>query len=312
MKIYTRIVMDSMTGNVEEADFFEYEGQIAELKDSPSPPPPPDYAGAAVAQGAANKDAAIAGAQLSNPNITNPYGQQRVTYQIDPTTGNPVPYVDQSLSPIGQQRFNQNLRIDQGLGDVAERGLGYVQNALNNPFDQSSLPARTVNAGQTGQDAIMARLEPQMQRRTDALENKLINQGLRRGSEAFDNAMLDQGMIDNDLLTQAALQGISLGDQARSKAIQEESFFRNEPLNMLNAVRSASPVGMPQFQNYTGQNVAPAPVFQGAMAQGQANQNAYNAQQAGDAMFMQGLMGLGGGLMSGAGAAGGFGRLFRF
>lgn len=49
-------------------------------KDSPSPPPAPDYAGAAKAQGQANLDAARATAKLNNPNIINPYGTQTVTY----------------------------------------------------------------------------------------------------------------------------------------------------------------------------------------------------------------------------------------
>lgn len=262
-------------------------------KDSPSPPPPPDYAGAATAQGAANKDAAIATAQVSNPNITNPYGTQTVTYQNDPVTGNPVPYVNQQLSASGQQRFDQSNRIDTGLGNVAEQGLEYVQGALDNPFDQSGLPTRSVNAGQTGQDAIMARLQPQMERRGNALENKLVNQGLVRGSEAFNAAMDENNRADNDLYSQAALQGITLGDQARNSAIQEESFFRNEPLNMLNAVRSSSQVGMPQFQNYSGANVAPAPIMQGAIAQGQADQNAFNAQQGGNSAFNSGLMQIG-------------------
>lgn len=275
---------------------------------SSSPPPPPDYAGAAREQGQANKDAAIATSQLSNPNITNPYGTQTVTYQNDPVTGNPVPYINQALSSSGQQRFDQSNRIDTGLGNVAEQGLRYVQGALNSPFNQSLLPQRTVNAGQTGQDAILARLQPQMDRRKDGLENKLVNQGLLRGSEAFNTAMLENNQADNDLYSQAALQGISLGDQARSKAIQEESFFRNEPLNMLNAVRSASPIGMPQFQNFTGSNVAAAPIMQGAIAQGNAAQNAYNASAAQDAQFMQGLMSLGGSVMGSPWA----GKMFGF
>lgn len=241
-----------------------------------------------MAQGAANVDAARATAKLSNPNIINPYGQQTVSYDGD------QPTVTQQLSPIGQQRFDQNLRIDTGLGNVAEQGLGYVQGTLNKPFDQSMLPQRTVNAGQTGQDAIMARLEPQMERRTNALENKLVNQGLVRGSEAFTNAMTDQGMIDNDLYTQAALQGIQLGDQARNSAIQEQEFFRTEPLNILNAVRSASPVGMPQFQGYTGATVAPAPIFAGVQAAGQNAMQGYNTGAMQDAMFTQGLMSMGG------------------
>lgn len=258
-----------------------------------SAPPAPDYAGAATAQGAANKDAAIATAQLSNPNVTNPYGSQTVSYRNDPVTGNPVPYVNQSLSEVGQQRFDQNNRIDTGLGNIAEQGLGYVKNQLDSPFDQSVLPERTLNAGQTGQDAIMSRLQPNLERQREQLRTQLYGQGVREGSEAFNNAMSDQNQRENDLLTNASLQGIQLGDQARNSAIQEQSFFRNEPLNMLNAVRSASPVNVPQFQGYNGANVAPAPIFGATQAQGANDMQRYGINQAGDNAMMQGLFSLG-------------------
>lgn len=43
---------------------------------SSSAPESPDYAASAAAQGAANKDAAIASSRLNNPNVINPYGTQ--------------------------------------------------------------------------------------------------------------------------------------------------------------------------------------------------------------------------------------------
>lgn len=45
-------------------------------KSSAKPPPAPDYAGAAAAQGAANKETAIASSRLNNPNVVSPYGTQ--------------------------------------------------------------------------------------------------------------------------------------------------------------------------------------------------------------------------------------------
>ncbi len=45
-------------------------------KSSASPPPAPDYEGAAAAQGAANKETAIASSRLNNPNVVSPYGTQ--------------------------------------------------------------------------------------------------------------------------------------------------------------------------------------------------------------------------------------------
>ena len=49
----------------------------------PKAPASPDYAGAAKAQGVANIDAARTTAQLSNPNMITPYGNQTVSYQGD-------------------------------------------------------------------------------------------------------------------------------------------------------------------------------------------------------------------------------------
>lgn len=47
---------------------------------APSPPPAPDYAGAAQQQGQANIDAARTQGRLNNPNVFTPYGSQTVTY----------------------------------------------------------------------------------------------------------------------------------------------------------------------------------------------------------------------------------------
>jgi hypothetical protein len=43
---------------------------------------------------------------------------------------------------------------------------------------------------------------------------------------------------------------------------------------------SSSQIQNPQFQQYTGANVAAAPVFQGAQAQAQAAQDVYGQQMA--------------------------------
>ena len=45
-----------------------------------SPPPAPDYIGAAKAQGAANVDAAKVEGKINNPNVVNPYGTQTVQW----------------------------------------------------------------------------------------------------------------------------------------------------------------------------------------------------------------------------------------
>lgn len=49
-------------------------------KDSPSPPPAPNYTGVAQAQGIANENTARLQGRMNNPNIITPYGTQTVTW----------------------------------------------------------------------------------------------------------------------------------------------------------------------------------------------------------------------------------------
>jgi hypothetical protein len=68
---------------------------------------------------------------------------------------------------------------------------------------------------------------------------------------------------------------------------------RRLPLEELNALRTGAMPSLPQFQNYQGSTVAPAPVFGAAQAQYWAQSDAYNAQAAQSGNFMNGLFQLG-------------------
>jgi hypothetical protein len=63
----------------------------------------------------------------------------------------------------------------------------------------------------TATQAILSRVNPQLQRGRAALESQLANQGITQGSEAWKTAMEQQGQQENDAYTQAGLQGINLG-----------------------------------------------------------------------------------------------------
>jgi hypothetical protein len=78
-----------------------------------------------------------------------------------------------------------------------------------------------VNAGMTGQQAIMSRLQPQIQQTEAATAQQLANQGITPGSEAYNNAMRTQGQQSNDLYTQAALQGINLDTAANQQGYNQ-------------------------------------------------------------------------------------------
>lgn len=366
-------------------------------KSAPTPPPAPDYMGAAQAQGQANLTASQQGAVLSNPNIYGPLGNQTVNYSnVTGPDGQTYmqPNVNQSLTPQGQQTLTAQQRVQLGMANVGAQALDSaggilgqqfnpqnvgVQTSLGNtgpvvgapnlsdmgqargnvqgPNLQTSLntngvAAMPVNAGMTGQQALMARLQPQINQSNAALAQQLANQGIASGSEAYGNAQRVQGQNNNDLTSQAALQGIGLdmsanaqgmqnalnsgnfannaqlqqfqsglqsaglynsalgqnqnaalmqqqaansaqgqqfnqalqagqfGNQASAQNLQQQLAMYNQPLNQISALMSGSQIQMPQFQQYTGQNVTPAPIANATSQMGQYQQNLYGQQVA--------------------------------
>lgn len=256
-----------------------------------STPPPPDYVGAANATAAGNAEAARIAAQANRVNQITPEGSR--TYTQDPN--NPDQWTQTTrLSPAQQALYDQDVKIKQGLSSVSDKGLSYVQSALDSPFDKSALPASQINPGETAQAAILRRLQPQLDRSKNALYTQLVNQGLTPGSEAFNEAMDQANRQENDAISQAALQGINVGQQARQQGIQEQSFFRNEPLNMLNAVRTGQQVTNPSFSAVPQQATTAGPDILGAVNSQYGAQVAnVNAQNASNAGMMGGLFSLG-------------------
>ena len=292
-------------------------------KSAPAAPPPPDYAGAAAAQGAANVDTARIQGRMNNPNVVGPLGGQTVTFGA-----NDQPTVTQNLTPDALATLQAQQRVQKSLANLGEQGIGTAQGVISKAFDPnlaglqtsldtSGMAKMPVNAGTTGQEAIMARLQPQIERMDAQTRTRLANQGLVPGGEAYKNAMLDVNQQKNDMMSQAALQGIGLdtaanqqgynqalqsgqfGNTAQQQSLAQQLQLRNQPLNEISGLMSGSQIQMPQFQGYSGSNIAAPPIMQGAMAQGQANMDQYgiqsanaNAQNAG----LYGMLGTAGGL----------------
>jgi hypothetical protein len=258
----------------------------------PNAPQPPDYVGAANAQGSANLEAARASAKLSNPNLITPYGTQTVSYGTGDQAD--VPTITQTLSPQEQQILNSQLQTQLGLGGLAQSGIGTLQGMMGKQFDTNGLPVSQVNAGQTAQDAIMARLQPQVSQDREMLSSQLANQGIPIGSQAYSDAMRIQNQKENDLYSQAALQGIGVGQQARQQALSEQLTTRELPLNEITALMSGSQVQLPGSAPYQGQNAAAGNLLGAAQSQGQAANQQYGMNTSQYNANMGGLYGLGG------------------
>ena len=286
-------------------------------KSAPSPPPAPDYVGAAQAQGVANVEAARATAKLGNPNVYSPYGTQTVTYEGD------VPTVTQTLTPQAQETLSAQQRVQTSLANLGQQGVETAQNVMGTPFqfggpsvqtalDTSQIAKMPVNAGTTGQEAIMSRLEPSLARNRVSTETQLINQGLRPGTEAYDNAIKLLGQQENDARTQAVLQGLNLdigsnaqgfnqalqggqfGNTAQQQALAQAIQQRQLPINESTALMSGSQIQNPSFGAYQGSNVAPAPIANATAQTGQYNQNIYNQQVGSQNAQNAGLFSFGG------------------
>jgi hypothetical protein len=270
-------------------------GGFLGLGPAPSAPAAPDYRAAAQETATGNLEAARQATAANRVNQITPYG--RLDYAItgqDPY-GNPTWTATQSLTPEQQQLLDYQNQASIGLGKLAGKGLGYVENMLQTPFDVSKLPSTGFNPSQTYQEAYMQRLAPQLQMGRDQLAQDLANKGIDIGSKAYENAMRMQAQRENDLLLGATTQGFGVGQQARQTALQEQAYLRNEPLNTLSAVRTGAQVQGPQFVNSAQQATTAGPDILGAAQMGyNAQMGDFNAKQAAQANLNQGLFSLGG------------------
>jgi hypothetical protein len=117
----------------------------------------------------------------------------------------------------GQDMASQNYygsRLNQQQYDPSQM--------VNTQFDRSqlgmsSLPSYGINPGQTYSDAIMQRLQPSLQRQTQALDAQLANQGIMPGSKAYETAKTLDAQSQNDALTFAITQCMGVGLQANQQ-----------------------------------------------------------------------------------------------
>ncbi len=274
-------------------------------------PKAPDYTALAKQQADSQLAAVRAQTAANRVNQSTPFGSVNYSTSGKDSYGNDLWNADIKLSPEQQQILDQQNKLSIGLGGSMNNALDYINQNLANPLDTSNLPAQQINPGQTVQDAIMSRLNPQFDRRQQQTDAQLANQGIAQGTEAYRNAQTDLGNQRNDAYINAALQGMNTGQQARQQALQEQMTLRNDPINTLSALRSGSQVQMPNFINPSQQGATQGVDYMGAgQAQFNSGLGASNAQNAAAGNFTSGLFGLGGSLLGGAGAAGGFGNLF--
>jgi hypothetical protein len=206
------------------------------------------------------------------------------------------------LSPEQQKLLDIQNATSLQLGGLQQKGLGYVESMINKPFGAENLPQVGINAGENYSDAIMRRLGPQLAMEQKSFDQRMANQGIPVGSEAYQNARRQFDMGQNDRLVAAQTGGIDVGLRANQQGFNQLGYMRNEPINTLNAIRSGSQVTNPTFQSVPQQATTQGPDILGATQAGyNAQLGAANAANAASAANTGGLMQLGGtALMAGA------------
>lgn len=268
---------------------------------APSPPPAPDYAGAAQAQGAANKETAIASSRLNNPNVVNPYGTQ--TWQ-DGATDDSRPTLIQTFSPEQQALYDQSMQSKGLLGGLGVQGATALQDVVGRNLDLSGAPAApTAQGARTdAYNAMMSRVDEGATQSRDQKNSDLIAAGIRPGTKAYQDAMfaIDRGYNDarQQALIAAGAEGqrdFGMDTQSRKDAIAEILAQRQTPLNEINALMSGSQVSNPFAVPGAAQNagIQPAPLYNAAMQTGQYGTDVYNQGVGQSNSIMSGLFSLG-------------------
>lgn len=277
-------------------------------------PDAPNPTKTAAAQGAADREAAVASSIVNNPNTVTPYGSQTYTQSgteyVTDATGKQVPVprytMTNTLAPAQQQMLEQQNQLGIGVNDLALSQVGQLQNTLGSPVDFSGLPDWQYTSGanydesrKRVEDAMLGRLQSQYDNDRRALDSQLASQGVSVNSEAYMKGMdeLNRRMEDarvaavlgggQEQSRLAALEQSQLGfnNQTRGAQAQESLALRNQPINEVGALMSGGQVTLPQFQPTYRQGINPEPVANSIYAS-----NAQDAQNA--SSFNQGLFGL--------------------
>ena len=198
---------------------------------------------------------------------------------------------NQTLNPEQQAMLDNTNKIGLQYGDIANQQLGRVSDTLSKPIDFGELggqPTANMDVWAQAQQGMMDRQQPFFQRDEAALRTQLENQGIRPGSEAYPNAMMDFNRGKNDFALGASNQ--AMGQMSQMYGLQGNEWDRkanamamerSTPINEMAAFMNGSAVQNPNFIG-TPQAGISAPDQMGATYanyQSQVDQRNFDKQQ---------------------------------
>lgn len=273
-----------------------------------STPAPPDYKGAAEQTSASSELMTQRQTWANRPEQNTAWGSTSWDNEQvwDPTVNNYVtkwtqnetlrPELENALgNEVAQQSYRAQLGTDL-MGRIAE---GYQEKP---DFGQFGDPTALRQEGEDrAWQGITGRLDPMWDQRTNDMEVKLRNQGLRPGDEAYDRAMMNTERARTDAYQQGSAQAqaegraeTSLGAQMRQQQIAEYLQERGVPLNEVNAIMTGQQVQNPAMPSFNTASKAEHVDYSGAARdQFSADMDVFDAKQAQTQMLMEGATSMG-------------------
>lgn len=281
---------------------------------APDAPDPPDTIGAAREQGRQNRATAVTQYQLGATTQRTPFGSLEYRQVGTWPDGTPRFEAVQSLSPEQQELYNLETQQQRGLFGLGNQYLGQI--GAQGPLSMSGAPAFRSGYNsdfsadrQRVEEAMFERLNSQLDRRRKSVEQQLANQGITRGSEAYDNAMADLAREEAEARTSAILAAgaeqsrladlahreAAFGNTARDQYLREQIALREQPINEFNALRGGGLLsgGTGGFANTPQPGVAPTDILGATQMQYQNQLAQYGADLGQYQSNMAGLYGLG-------------------
>lgn len=255
-------------------------------KSGPAPPPAPDPRAVAAAQAKANAETARLQHRLNAVDVYSPYGSSTFT-----DLGGDRWRQNISLSPEQQALYDAEQGVYLRGANVAGNLLDQASNSLSSPFSLDALGGPVLPDDYSAdrrrvEDAMFARLEPQLGQDYRRLQQDLANQGIQLGNTAYSSAMDDYSRAAND----ARIGTILAGGQEQSRMfrdaltgrqqrINEALTERTQPLNEVSALLGLGQVTPPPAPAAPQTGVANTDVAGITAAAHAANMQNYQIQQ---------------------------------
>jgi hypothetical protein len=259
---------------------------------APKAPPAPDPYATANAQTQTNRDSATSQQYLNQTNQTNPYGSLNYSTTGYNPDGTPIRTATTTFSPTMQGLFDQEQEFDKRTNQIGIDQTKRLEGVLSQPINinNEATESRLMELGRK-------RLDPRFAQEDEALRNRLANQGVAVGSDAYNSEYDRFNQGKNDAYNQLLLGG-------RGQAVQEALTERNQPINEITALMSGGQVSQPNFMNTPNANVAGTDLGQMVYNSAGLNQQNFAQKSADRNAMISGLFGLGGAALGGWGRSG--------